>query len=50
MFGAYKTNKFTLTAMVPQLHTIQLREGLGSDNKPLFIRIAKNCPWGTGAM
>ena len=45
MFGAYKSNKFNTHAQTAPLHTVELHAKTGKTNKPLYIRLAKNCPW-----
>ena len=45
MFGAYKINKFNAVAQTAPLHTVELHAKTGKTNKPLYIRIAHNCPW-----
>ena len=45
MFGGYKINKFNTVAQTAPLHTVELHAKTGKTNKPLYIRLAKNCPW-----
>ena len=45
LFGAFKSNKFIPVVHAAPLHTIELHAKAGNTNKPLFIRLAPNCPW-----